>query len=193
MGNLNGTLTEERDGETSRGTNGLLGGGNETIKAPFVEGKLLDGDTADTVGNNEGLGRNLLDSLDKSLEVENNTGRSINVGGSDDLVLLLGEGLGNLIERRNRADLTSNLGDLGTVLGKAVGEAVTEETSGEDKGIFAGLDKVGSNKIPANGAGTVNNVGLGVGVGRADNLAEERKGLAKGFNKGRGNVSLAKG
>lgn len=191
VSNLNSAAAEEGDGEASRGTNGLLGGGDETVQTPFIEGKLLNSNAADAVSDDEGVGGDLLDSLNEALEVEYNTGRGVDVGSGDNLVLLLGQGLGDVIEGRGAADGTVELGHIGTVLGKAVTEAVTEVAAAEDEGVLASLDKVSSDEIPTNGAGTVDNVGLSVGVGRADDLAKKSESLAEGLDEARSDVALA--
>lgn len=193
MSNLDGTAAEEGDGETSRGTDSLLASSDETIKFPVVKGELLYGDTAHTVGNDERLGRDLLDDVRETLEVKDNTGRGINVGGSNQLVLLLGQSLLNLFERRTATNGTIELGDVGAILGQAVGETVTEETGAEDQDILTSLDKVGSNNVPAKSTGSVDDVWLSVGVGRLDELAQESQGLSEGVDEAGANVGLAVG
>lgn len=190
MGDIDGAAAEEGDRETSRGTNGLLAGGNDTVQAPFVESEFLTRHTADTVGNDERVGRDLLDRLDERLEVKEDTGRGVDVGGGNQLVLLLGEGLLNLGSRRNAADGTVELGHLGAVGAEAVGEAVTKVAAAENEDILAGLDEVGGDEIPAEGTRTVDDVWLSLGVGRADDLAEEREGLTKDLDEASTDVAL---
>lgn len=113
------------------------------------------------------------------------------MGGGDDLEFLLGEGLFNLLDRGGAADGAVELGDVGAVLGQAVGEAVAKVARAQDQGVLAGLDQVGRDQVPAQGAGAVDDEGLGVGVGGLDDLAEEGEGLAKGLDEASADVALA--
>ncbi len=189
---VDSTAAEEGNGQASGSTDRLLTSSDDTIQAPVVKGKLLAGDTADTVGNDEGIGRDLLDRLDEGLEVEQDTGRGVDMGGGDKLVLLLGEGLFNLGGGGDAANGTVELGHLGAVLGQAVGEAVTKVAGAEDKYILAGLDQVGGDEIPAERARAVDDVWLSVWVGRADDFAEQRQGLAKDLDEASTDVALTK-
>lgn len=192
VGDFHGTAAEEGDGKTGRGTDSLLARGDDTVQTPFVKGQLLAGDTADAVGNDEGVGGDLLDGLHEGLEVEENTGRGVDVGGGDELELLLGQGLFNLGRRGDAADGAVELGHLGAVLGQAVGEAVAKVAGAEHKHVLAGLDEVGGDEIPAQGAGAVDDEGLRVGVGRADDLAEEREGFAEDLDEASTDVALTR-
>ncbi len=192
VGDIDGAAAEERDGQASGGTDGLLAGSDDTVQTPVVESEFLAGDTADTVGNDECVWRDLLDGLNEGLEVEQNTGRSVDMGGSDELELLLGEGLLNLGGRGDAADRTVELGHLGAVLGQAVGEAVAKVAGAEHEDILASLDQVGGDEIPAEGARAVDDVWLSIGVGRADDLAEKREGLAKDFDEASTDVALTR-
>lgn len=193
MGNLDGARAEEGQRKASRSTNGLLASSDETVQAPFVKGELLGGDGAHAVANDESLGGHALDNLSQALEIKQHTGRGVDVCGGNDLVLLLGQGLFNFVKGRTAADGTGELGHVGAVLLKAVCKTVTKVASCQNKGIFASLDQIGGDEIPAKRAGAVDDVGLGVGVGGFDDLAEETKSLTKGLDETGADVALAVG
>lgn len=190
MGNIDGTAAEEGNGQTGGSANGLLAGGNDAVQTPLVKGELLAGDAAHAVGNDERLGRDLLDRLDEALEVKQDAGRGVDVGGGDKLELLVRQRLFNVGGRGDAADGAVELGHLGAVLGQAVGEAVAKVAGAEDEDVLAGLDEVGGDEVPAEGAGAVDDEGLGVGVGGADDLTEEGEGLAKDLDEASADVAL---
>lgn len=189
--NVDGTAGEHGDVQTGRAANGLLAGGNNGVQTPLVKGNLLAGNTADTVGNDQGVGGDTLDDLAKALEVEENTCGGIDVSGGDDLVLLLLESLLNLVRLRAAADGTGQLGDVGTVGSQAVGETVTEVTSGQDESVLTRLDQVDGDHVPTQGARAVDDEWLRLGVGGLEELAQHGEGVSEGRDEGRSDVGLA--
>ena len=112
---LNRTAAEHGNGQTGRASNGLLTSGDDTIQTPGVEGNLFGGDRADTIANDQSIGRDALDRLGEFLEREQDSGRGIDMRGSNELILLLLERLLDVGSGGNAADWAGELGDFGAV------------------------------------------------------------------------------
>lgn len=112
---LDGAGGDTHDAETGRGTESLLGGGDNDINAPSIHTDLLRADGADTIDNDQGLGGLLVDNIGNALDVRENTGGGIDVSDGDGLELLALQGSGNGSQLRGLADGDAEVGDLGTV------------------------------------------------------------------------------
>lgn len=141
---LDSTLREHADGQTRGNTESLLGGRDDDIKAPVVEADLLRSDSADGVDGNERVGRGLVDDLGVLLDGGENTGRGVDLGDGNKLVLLLLKGLLKVLGVNDAADLGLDLVDVGAVSPQAVGERVSEVAVVEDE-----LDMVSIYRIQA--------------------------------------------
>lgn len=101
------------------------------------------------------------------------------MGDGEELVLLLGEGLLDLVELGAATDLAGELGDVGAVGGEAVGEAIAKVASAQDEDIVAGLGQVGGNEIPTESTRAGDDEGLSRGVGGLEELSGQGEGLSK--------------
>jgi len=191
LDHLDGAAAEHGDGLAGRAANGLLASRDDAVKTPFVKGKLLAGDTADAIDDDEGLRGHLLDGSGDALDVAQDTGGGVDVRHGEDLVLLLLEGLLDVRDLRPPANGPVELGDVGAVGAQAVGEAVAKVAGAQDKGILTGLDEVDGDEVPAEGARAVDDEGLRRGVGRLEELAQQGEGLAKGGDEAGSDVALA--
>lgn len=162
---LDGSGRGHGDGEAGGGTDGLLGGGQDKVESPVVKGDGLNSDGADTVNDNQSLGGDLVDELGDGLDVNDDTGRGINVGQGDDVVLLLLEGSLDLGKRRSLSSGGRQNSHVVAEDLEAVSKGIGEEAGGDDKSLFVSLEKVGSNNLPAEGSSASNDKGLGLGVG----------------------------
>lgn len=182
---------EHGDGQAGRAANGLLAGGDDAIQLPPVKVNLFARHAADTVDEDEGVGGDLVDKGREVLELAENTGRGIDVGDGDGLVLLLRQRLFDLGELGLGAGRRPELGHVGAVDPEAVGEAIAKVPGGEHQHILAGLDQVGGHNIPAEGSRARNDEGLRGRVGGLEQLPEHRQGLAKGRDESGPDVALA--
>ena len=113
------------------------------------------------------------------------------MGDSDDLVLLLLQGLLNFWKLWAGSDWSLELSDVCAVNAEAFGEGVTEVTSVQDEDIVSWLGEVGSDDIPAKGSRAGDNQWLRVWCGGLEKLAEHGKSLAEGLDECWGSVGLA--
>lgn len=188
---LDSAAAEHGDGETGRAANGLLRGSDNTVKLPGIKVDLLAGNGADTIDNDEGIGRDPVDELGKVLELAKNTGGGIDVGDGKELVLLLRKGLLDLGELRAAAGLGRDLGNVGAVDLEAVGEAIAKVTGAENESILTRLDQVGGDKIPTKGAGAGQDERLSGRVRGLEQLAQHGQGLAEDSDEARTDMALA--
>lgn len=188
---LHGPLAEHGDGQAGGAPDGLLAGRDHAIEVPLVKGELLAANTAHTIDDDERLRRHPADQRHKVLQLAQHAGRGVDVRDGQQLVLLLAQRLFDLGQLWARADGGLELRDLGTVGRQGVGEAVTEVARVQNQGVLAGLDEVGADEVPTEGAGTGDDEGLGGGVGGPEKLAEKGERLAEGRDEAGASVALA--
>lgn len=170
------------DTETGWAANGLLAGGEDDIQTPFVKGDFLASNTAHAVDDDEGVGAHTVNEFGHGLDVAENTGGGVNMCDGDDLVVCEFQSLLNVLERRALANWSLQLCSFSTVGFKTGGKGVGEVSAMKDEGFLAGLDEVGGNEIPAEGAGTCENERLGGGRGALEELANQGQGFAESLN-----------
>lgn len=188
---LDGTAGSHQDGQTGGATDTLLRGSEHNVKLPVVEPDLLAADTAHAVHDDEGLGADAVDELRERLDLAEHTGGGVHVGDGKDLVLLLLERGLDLVQLRAVADGRLQLCGLHAVGLQAVGERVGEVAGVQDEGLIAGLAQVGSNLVPAQGAGAGDDEGLRRWVRRLEELTQVGEDLAEDVHEGLANVRLA--
>jgi hypothetical protein len=71
--NLESLLTGYDNRKTGRNTKALLRTSDNDIQVPGIETNLLRTDRADTIDNDQGIGRDRLDSFSNSLDIRENT------------------------------------------------------------------------------------------------------------------------
>lgn len=113
------------------------------------------------------------------------------MGDGQDLVLLLLEGLLNLVQLRAVSNRCLELGCLDAVGLKAVCEAVGEVAGVQDEGLVAPLRQVDGNLVPAECTRTADHERLAVGVGGLEELPEHGQGLAEAVDERNGGMRLA--
>lgn len=100
----------------------------------------------------------------------------------DDLVLLLLEGLLNLVKLWSVTNRCLQLCDLGTVRLEAVGERIGEVTSVKDEDLIASLSQIGGDLIPSECAGAGDDKGLRGRVGGLEELAQVLEHFAEAID-----------
>lgn len=126
---LDGTARGHDNTQTGRTANGFLTGGNDTVNTPLVKLDLFAANTAHTVNNNQRVGADLVHKLAESLDLAEHSGRRVDVGDGDELVLLLLESLLDLIQLGTVANGSLDLGGPDAVCLETVGKAVGKVTS----------------------------------------------------------------
>jgi len=187
---LDGATGSHDNAQTSWASNGLLRGSNDTVDSPLVELDLLAANTADTIDNDQRFGADLVDKLAKSLDLTENTSRCVDVGDGQELVLLLLEGLLDLVQLRAVANGCLELSGLDTICLETIGEAVGKVSSVEDEDIVSRLGQVGSNLIPSEGTRARDDEGLRGGVLGLEQLTKHGQGLAERLDKGCADMRL---
>lgn len=134
-----------------------------------------------------------MDKLAESFDLAENTSRCVDVGDSQELVLLLSEGLLDFVQLRTVANGCLELSGLDTVCLEAISEAVGKVAGVEDEDIISGFGQVGSDLIPSEGTRARDDEGLRGGVLGLEQLAEHGQGLAERLDKGCAYVRLAGG
>ena len=190
LGDLDGAAGGHDDAETGRAADGLLGGSDDGIEIPLVEGDLLRAHGADTINDHEGLGADAADQLGHTLDVGEDTSGGVDVGQCDELVGLLLQGLLDLLEGGTLADGGGEVGDVGAVGFEALAEGIAEVASVEDESILTPLDQVGGDKVPSEGSAAGDDEGLSGRGGGLEELAGESQGLAEDLDEAGCDVAL---
>lgn len=190
---IDGAAREHRDGKPGWTADALLGRGDDGVDFPVVEEDLLGTDTANAIHDKEGLWRNSLDQLRQRLQLAENTGGGIDVGDSQQLVLLLLQCFLDLWELWTVSNGGLELSHIRAVDAEAFCERIAEVASVKDEDVIAWLGEVGGDKIPAQSSGAGDNQGLRCWIGGLEKFAEHRQGLAEGFNECWGGMALAVG
>lgn len=148
---LNGTAGCHDDGQTSGTSNGFLRGGDDGVDAPFVEADFFAAYRADSVDDEEGVGRDLFDKFGERLNLGEDTSGGVGVCDGDDFVLFLLQRLFDLVELRAVTDGCLELCGLDTICLEAIGEAVGKVARVEDESVIARLSQVGGDLVPTEG------------------------------------------
>ena len=111
----------------------------------------------------------------------------------DDLVLLLLEGLLNLVKLWSVANRCLQLCNLGTVCFEAVGERVGEVSSVKYEDLITRLSQVGGDLVPSECAGAGDDEGLRSRVGGLEELAEVLENFAEAVDEWLANVRFTEG
>ena len=132
-----------------------------------------------------------MDQLAQCLDFAEDTRRRVDMSDGNDLVGLLLERLLNLVELWAVANRGLELGGLDAIRLEAVGEGVGKVARVQDKDVVAGLDQVGSDLVPSEGAGAGDDKGLGGGIGSLKQAAQVLEDLAEGGDEGRTDMRFA--
>lgn len=120
--------------------------------------------------------------LAEGFDLGEHAGARVGVCDGEDLVVLLLEGLLDLVQLGSVANGSLELCCLDAVCLEAVREAVREVASVQDENIIVLLGQVGSNLIPAESSRAVDHKGLAVGVGGLEELTEHGENLAEALD-----------
>ena len=131
--------------------------------------------------------------LRERLELAEYARRRVDVCDGDDLVALLLERLFDLVELRALANGRLQLRRLDAVRLEAVGKGIGEVARVQDKGFVAGLDEIGSDLVPTEGAGARNDKGLRGGVCGLEQFAQIGEDLAEDVDERLADVRFAVG
>jgi hypothetical protein len=161
-----------------------LRGCKDRVELPVVKADLLGANTADTVHNEQSVRADAVHEIAQCLELAEYAGRGIHVCDGNHLVLLVLERLLDLVELRPVTNWRLELCHLDAVRLEAVGEGIRKVAGVQDEDLIAGLDQVGGDLIPSEGAGAGDDNGLRGRVGGLEELAQVLEDLAEAVYKG---------